>query len=507
MSRFEPTRRFFLRGAGGFALALPLLPSLMPRGAGAKGNWTIPPRFVSICTQHGAVWEEFMHPGQETLTESTNYAGQTIRRGDLDLSVSGDRASLSPVLSGGAGTLTAELAAKMNVIRGLDIPFYIAHHRGGHLGNWAANDGNGIDGTMQQGNDTPTIDQLLAWSNAYYTDLSTTLERSILVGESHSYGWSSPQTQSGGIQRMASEYSSMALFNRIFVPQEEETSPRPPVVDRVRENYNSLRQSNRRLSARDRLRLDEHIERIDELQRRLSVVVSCGDVDVPTLDAEALRGQASYWLSPDEQAQAWSLYNDVIATAFLCGTSRIAVLGVTDIFSSFAGDWHQDVAHQADQPDGERQGDLWAANQRTFEGVMLDLIAKLDVDEGNGTTLLDNTLVQWTQESGVLTHESIDTTIVTAGSAGGCVRTGQFIDYRNMTLTAFEQDHGDMLHPGLLHQQYLASVLQLLGLGPEEYEIQAGGGYPDLFIGEGRDALYPNPVRNVRGEVLPWLAT
>jgi len=511
MSRISSTtRRTFLRGAGGFTLALPLLPSLMPRGVGAKGNWTIPPRFVSICTQHGAVWEDFMHPGQDTLSESMNYAGHSIRRGDLSVSVDGERASLSSVLSGSSALLTPELAAKMNVIRGLDVPFYIGHHRGGHLGNWAANDGNGEDGVMQQGSPTPSIDQVMAWSDAFYGDLSTTLERSMLIAASHSYGWSSPQSQSGDIQQMASERSSLALFNRIFVPEEEETSPRPPVVDRVLENYNSLRQSNRRLSSRDRQRLDEHIERIDELQRRLSIVVSCGDVDVPTLDSEEVTWDPSYHVNPELQGDFWSLFNDVIVTAFLCGTSRIAVLGVTDIFSSFAGDWHQDVAHQAHLPDGGRQMDLWSANQATFESVMLDLIAKLDVDEGDGSTVLDNTLVQWTQESGPFTHESIDTTVVTAGGAGGCLQTGQFIDYRNTDVLAeeeFYQDTPVRLHPGLLHQQYLSTVLQTMGLQPSDYELEAGGGYPNLFIGEGRDPLYPESVRNVRGEMLPWLET
>ena len=208
------------------------------------------------------------------------------------------------------------------------------------------------------------------------------------------------------------------------------------------------------------------------------------------------------------QADFWSLFNDVIVTAFLCGTSRVAVLGVTHLFNDYQGDWHQDVAHQAHLPDGDRQGNLWTANQATFEAVMLDLIAKLDVDEGDGTTVLDNTLVQWTQESGPFTHESIDTTVVTAGSAGGCLRTGQFIDYRNTDVLAeeeFYQGTPVRLHPGLLHQQYLGSALQAMGLQPSDYEIDAGGGYPNLFIGEGRDPLYPEAVRDVRGEMLPWL--
>ncbi|MEM6294868.1 MAG: DUF1552 domain-containing protein [Myxococcota bacterium] len=508
MSRFNPTRRQLLRGAGGFALALPILPSLMDRAA-ARRNWSIPPRFISLCSQHGGVWTDFMHPSEDALTESMAYAGHQIRRGDLALSTEGDRASLSPVLSGAADRLTPELAAKMNVIRGLDIPFYIAHHRGGHLGNWAANDGNGEDGVEQQGAPTPSIDQVLAWSPRFYDDLSTTLERSLLVSASHSYGWSSPQSQAGEIQQMPAEFSSLALFNRIFVPEEDEESPRPPVVDRVLENYRSLRESNRRLSARDRQRLDEHIERIDELQRRLSVAVSCGDVDVPRQDAEWLWGDGSFHINPELQSDYWALFNDVVVTAFLCGTSRIAVLGVLDHFSTYAGDWHQDVAHQAHLPDGDRQFELWSGNQGTFEGVMLDLIAKLDaVDEGDGSTLLDNTLVQWTQESGPMTHESIDTTIVTAGGAGGCMRTGQYIDYRNTNALAeeeFYQGTPVRLYAGLLHQQFLGSALQLMGLAPEDYELDAGGGYPNLFIGEGRDFLYPESVQNVRGEMLPWL--
>ena len=90
------------------------------------------------------------------------------------------------------------------------------------------------------------------------------------------------------------------------------------------------------------------------------------------------------------------------------------------------------------------------------------------------------------------------------------MQTGQYIDYRNRNVLAeeeFYQDTPVRLYAGLLHQQYLASTLQFMGLSPDEYEIQPGGGYPDLFIGEGRDPLYPESVRDVRGEILPWLET
>jgi hypothetical protein len=131
----------------------------------------------------------------------------------------------------------------------------------------------------------------------------------------------------------------------------------------------------------------------------------------------------------------------------------------------------------------------------------------MDIDEGDGTTILDNALVHWTQESGQTTHESIDSPVITAGGAAGRLRTGQYIDYRNRSVEIGEPYQGTpvVLHPGLLHQQYLGNVLQAMGLSPGEYDLGGGGGYPELFIGEGRDPYYPNPVLDARGDWLPWL--
>ena len=506
-ARFSPTRRQLLRGAGGFTLALPVLPSLLPRGAQARSG-SIPPRLVTIATPHGGIWTDNMHPAEGTLTDAMNYAGHEIRRGDLAYEVQGDDARLSNVCRASAERLTPELAAKMNIIRGLDVPFYIGHHRGGHLGNWADNDGNGEDGVAQMGNQTPTIDQVLAWSDTFYGDLSTTLERSMQVGQAHSHNWSNPQSQSGEIQVLSTEYSSLGLFNRIFVPDEEETNPRPPVADRILANYQSLMQSDRRLSSRDRQRLDEHVQRIDELQRRLAVAVSCGDIPVPRTDAEMLQWDPTFHLQPELNAQYWQLFNDVVVAAFICGTSRIATFGIVDQFADYAGDWHQDVAHQGHLPDAAAQAQVVERHQRIFEDVFIDLITKLDIEDAGGGTILDNTLVQWTQESGLMTHESVDSTIVTAGGAAGCWRTGQYIDYRK-TEALFEEEFYQgtpvRLYPGLLYQQYLGTVLQAMGLPPEEYELEPGGGYPELFIGEGREVHYNAAALEARGQFLPWL--
>ena len=507
MTRFQPTRRQVLRGAAGFTLALPLLPSLLPRTAGAGGAMgTRPRRFVALCTEHGGVWGANMFPGDETFTQTDEYAARTIRRGDLSATAVGQEMRISPVLSASVDDLTPERMATLNVIRGVDATFYIGHHRGGHLGNYASNDGNGADGRDLWERPCPTIDQVMAWSEHFHPDLSTILERSMIIGDDIAYGWSSPSTQSGSIQPMPPEFSSLALFNRIFVPDEDLLTPRPPVVDRVLGSYRSLRQSHQRLSVEDRQRLDEHVERLDELQRRLAVQVACGDVPTPSTDSQELRDSSSYPFDPEAQARFWQLFNDVIATAFVCDTSRIAVLRVADRFSTHAGEWHE-LAHQAHLPDGVAQQVLADAHQRVFADVFMDLVRKLDVDQGDGTTLLDDSLVAWTQESGNLTHESLSVPIVTAGSAGGSMRTGQYVDYRDLDrVVGTVENTNETMSPGLSYNQWLGTALQAMGLPPAAYETGEYGGYGEHFIGEGCAGRYPSAVGQVQGQWLPWLS-
>ena len=506
MSTKTMLRRHFLRGAGGFTLGLPLLESLQPRSARAEEG-LVPPRFVAMCTEHGGIWSNHMHPDDSTLTESMSHAGQQVRRGSLVRLLQDDIAYLSPVLRAPSSVLTEEVVAKLNVLRGLDIPFYIGHHAGGHLGNFAANDGNGDDGVAMHAHPRPTLDQVLAWSPSFYTDLTSVLERSIVHGRFISWGWSSPGTQSGSIQPLPGHESSLGWFNRIFVPDNQGDSTRPPVVDRVLDNWKSLRESNRRLSTHDRRRIDDHMDRLHELQRRLAVVVSCEDVGTPTEDSSGLRG-GSFEFNPDTQRRYWQLFNDVVAAAFSCGTCRIAVFRIEQTFSTHQGDWHQEIAHQANLPGGQAQAVIAEAHHRVFEDVFLDLVRKLDVEEVGGTTMLDNSLVAWTQESGLITHESLDMPVVTAGSASGFLQTGSFCDYRNMSMSNIPPPQGlhEPLVPGLMWSQYLGTVLQSMGIAPSEFERDGTGGYGHHFVGQSYKGRYPNSaVFDVMGEPLPFL--
>lgn len=503
-------RRQVLRGVGGFTLALPLLPSLLTPSEARAQAAAPPKRFIQFCTDHGGVWGANMFPADPSA-QTREYAGRTIRRGPLSLVVESGRARLSPVLSASASALTSGLVAKMNVLRGVDIPFYIAHHTGGHLGNYARNDGNGEDGAYVARFPRRTIDQVMAWSPSFYPSLSGVRERSVVLGQRISYGYSNPQSPGNGgdIQALAATAaSSRQLFDKLF-PEPPGGGARRPIVDRVFESYQRLRQSNRRLSTEDRRRLDEHMQRVSELQRRLTTVTNCTDVTRPSQDNEAITLDPAYPFRPDSHASYFQLYNDVLVMALLCGVSRLAVVKVDPTFSTFTGDWHQDIAHRATETEGEAQATLSAAHQRFFETVMVDLARKLDVDDGTGRTLLDNSLLVWTQESGNRTHDSQSIPIVTFGGAGGFLATGQYVDYRNLS-RVFSTDEAERRWPGLTYNQWLGTVLQAMGVQRTEYETDGVAGYGVKYanvqwVQISTAEAYPEVIWSVAGEVLPWL--
>jgi hypothetical protein len=412
------------------------------------------------------------------------------------------------VLSAPSSRLTSTLVQKMNVLRGLDVTFYLGHHRGGHLGNYAENDANSGDGGTVKGQPRPTIDQLMAWSDSFYPDLATIKERSLVIGGwGMSAMWSSPLTHDGAVQSITPERDSLALFDRIFVPPADPAEKRPPIVDRVLEDYKRLRTSNARLSRDDRQRLDDHIERLDELERKLKVVVACGEVTPPTQGSL----QAEQAPSPMGDIAFWKLHNDVVAVAFGCDTCRVVSMRADHTFSEYGGDWHHDVAHQAERPDGARQAVIEAAHQVFFQEVFVDLLEKLDAIQDPEGTVLDNSLVQWTHESGCMTHDPIELPVITAGSAGGFLRTGQYVDYRNLQKKAHTASATSAVssNVGLIYNQWLGTALQAMGLPRSEYEEGQHGGYGVLHMSTetwfSGYQKYPASVVNAMGEVLPYL--
>jgi hypothetical protein len=461
------SRRQFLRANSGFTLGLPFLPSLAPRAARAAGVDV--KRFVAITTEHGAVAGSNMCPADGMLTSSRElYTGHTIRWGNLVASGADNEARVCPVVRAPKAELTDRLLGKLNILRGFDVHFDTSHQQGCHLGNFSANLG-GYKGAPR-----PTIDHVMAWSNSVYPNLTGVKMRGVVTGQDNkmTFGWSNPPAKSGTVQSISNIPSNKELFSKLIgVPATPSgVGPRKPLIDRVLANYRSLRESNRRLSASDRQRVDDHMARLAEIERRMTVTTSprmaCQQAG-PATDSGSLLNRNPRDI---DGVKYFGLMNDIIAMAFACDTTRVVVMPVIATMVAYSGDWHQNIAHMARNPDPQRILAEGLAN--TFRFVFLDLARKLDgIEQSPGVSLLDTTWMQWTQEAGPETHWTSDLTHLTFGSAGGAIKTGVYVDYRNRT--------SNLRFKGLAHRQFLGNALASMGVPKAEYDPRNEGGYGD----------------------------
>lgn len=140
-----------------------------------------------------------------------------------------------------------------------------------------------------------------------------------------SWGYANPAAQSGTVQKVGDSGNSRDLFDKIFAPQGTVTPVpvRKPIVDKIIENYRRLRDSDRRLSAEDRRRLEAHMALLAETEARLpnpnGETFACGKHTKPTESHSDNYGNMSKYVS---------LLHDVFAVAFACGSSRIATLSL-----------------------------------------------------------------------------------------------------------------------------------------------------------------------------------
>jgi hypothetical protein len=481
VARAHPfTRRQFLRGTGGATMLLPLLPSLLPRSAQAQAAAANNKRFVFIGTEHGAASFDNMYgtQGSAGATSVNLWPGSTASSAPLAVSTAGTTSSLSPILTAPSTVLTSSIVKKMNVLRGIDFANNLGHNQGGYLGNNNAQVGD-MAATTQA---TVTIDQLMAYSPNFYAAIPRV--RSVNIGQDRCLSWTytNPSSRTG-VQKLQRYSTSVTLFNSIFSTAGPPT--RPLIIDRVLDNYKSLSQSNRRLSAADKVRLDDHVGRLTQLQQQLAAAtgpLACGMPPTPADNASIGSQLDNKGLALDQQTTYYKLMADVLLTAFSCGASRISVFHEEFPYSSYQGDWHQDIAHQFGMPNPQKT--LAASYQQVFEHVFLYLANGLDgIKDPDGSTALDNTLLAWSQESGFSTHDPWGVPIVMAGGAGGYFKTGLFVDYRNQVPTSQVNLGGGALagnFSGLIYPQFLATALYAMGVKPTEWTSPNGNtGYGD----------------------------
>lgn len=479
-------RRMFLRGTGGVALAIPFLPSLTTRAFAQPVDPAPVGRcFMAICTDHGDVWGANQYPSDAILTQQQVYAGRSVRHGPLP-TLANEAANIawSPAYTASADRLTPQLIGKFNVLKGLDIPFRIGHHTGGHLGNFAGSVGNTTNGISNLDYMTATIDQVMAYSPSFYGEAQVEgvmTQRSFCIGRGQfSQSFSSPSTQTGRVVTQPALSNNQDFYDFLFNPGSTFNGITSPIVDAIRANFVRLRM-HPRLSGGDRMRLDQHVERMAEIERKLRVIQRLGEPPArPETNSNTQTGSHAYWHDPGLNRIYCGLINDIIVAAFSTGTSRVGTWAQDDRFTSdMIADWHGNVAHEG-MGAQIAQGHTLRWHQGTFEHVMVDLASKLDaVQMHDGQTLLDHSLITMTSEAGQYTHHTgcVNYPLVTAGGAGGYFNTGLFVDFSNKNIVyddLNERIAGNAMYqaesPGLYYNQWLANALQSMGVGRAEYE-------------------------------------
>ena len=480
------SRRMFLKGAGGALLAIPFLPSITTR-AFASGPVVGPVGkcFMGLSTFHGDIWGGNMYPDEALLTQETPYAGRQVRHGTLPTAPNAQGVlQWSPVLAAHDSLLTPSLAQKFNVLRGMDICWSIGHHRGQNLGNFTQS---GSSTTHAGPWVAPTIDQVMAYSPSFYSaeDLASRMtQRSMCISSgSLSWNYTSPTSKQGDLVVQPAHASNVSLYKYLFQPGTIYNGIDQSIVDGIKGSY-ALLKKHPRLSKGDLIRLNGHIEKMYEVERLVGLAKTFQDnamtPDLPNQDTLVLEGTPNYPADPALQALSCELMIEMIVLAFSTGTCRIGTWpNRLRFLAEQIGNWHGMIAH-ASLGTAKAQQLAVAYNRGTFEHIMVKLAAKMDeVLMADGTTLLDNSLIVWTNEHGQVTHQAgPQYPVITAGSAGGYFKTGKFVDFSDQTAPLVTPDANTLaLKPGILteyaglyYNQFLANALLAMDIPANEWE-------------------------------------
>lgn len=390
------SRRTLLRGAGA-AVALPLLDAMQARAQAAP-----PKRLVLVFSPNGTVYERWAPtptPGGFTLSHV-----------------------LAPL---------APFQPKLNVLGHVDLTSAFdgpgdGHQKGiGHL--WT-----GVDlqpGTLFTTVDWaggPSVDQRVADAIGQGTRLRS-LELGVQVPRARVYD---RMVYRAAGQPLPPVLDPRVTFDVLFGDGDpllaaQRRARRKSVLDAVLGEYGALAST---LGAGDRRRLDAHATAVREVERRLDALgqpgPACARPAAPT--PPSLTANGSY-------PELSRLQLELLALALVCDVTRVASLQWSSASSAVVFDWlghtvdHHELSHRAD--DDVDAADALAAIHRWYAEQLAFLLSRLDAAQEAGGSVLDHSLVLWGNELGRgNVHGHVSVPFVTAGAAGGAVRTGQSLD-------------------------------------------------------------------------------
>lgn len=356
-------RRAMLRGLGGTIVGLPFLDYFAAREAHAA---ELPKRIVFLTTPNGTDPAAHWPTGGETDYTLSNILSPLEPYRDRLLVLRGvdNLAAQNTGINGHTDTVRCMLTGRVASNFTND--------------DYTAGGGISVDQFIANDIGTSTAFKSLEYVSAYIYEHPTNYVSF--------YGASQP---------VPFEDEPLKLFDRVFAdfsaPQDdpavlEKKANRTSVLHAVYDQYSTL---NPRLGAADRLRLEAHLDKVKDLEQRLTDLggVMCTP---PAEPADAPAGQ----VDPE-------LGLDLVVHALACDLTRVATVRLEywDSYPQFTdpgSSYHDDYLHHVTQ-----DVDAAAVVQQVKSYQCQQIAAFIDrlaaIPEGTGT-LFDNTLVVWADE-------------------------------------------------------------------------------------------------------------
>ena len=187
-----------------------------------------------------------------------------------------------------------------------------------------------------------------------------------------------------------------------------------------------------KLAAIERVKLDEHLAALNDIEKRIAAttggVQACQASKAPD---EVANANDPMLIPATSRAQI-----DTLVQAFSCDVTRFAALGYHGggseapmPYADVNANIHLDVAHQVSEANPAAVAKLVKVHQ-WYAGEFAYLLQKLDaVHEGDGT-LLDHTLIVWSNELGnPAVHDHFNVPFVVAGGTNGKFDMGRYVRF------------------------------------------------------------------------------
>ncbi len=417
-------RRLFIRGAAGVLVGLPLLESFMSRQATAA---ELQVRYAIFFRQGNGV--------QQGLTGTEPDRFWPTKLGALttaSMKADGDQAV----------NVLADHAAKLLIVKGmrydgLGVDVGCGHSRGGLLCLTAAKpDGKNIEKALALGE---SID------NRIVRELQPAGQEPLTLRAGQRSGYlDDVLSYRGPSDRRTAEQNPYNAYKVLFgvddgTPSEQELlkSRRKSVNDFIRGELGGLLQSPK-LSQTDRQRLEHHQQAIRDLETGMTCKLP------PELLSPITGVDNKESVSNDLVDQVTHMQMQVIALAVACGLTKAATLQVGNGNDStqytINGQKYESFHHISHRINGDGSEGTAIVNadvkhhdvDKHFAGYFKYLIEQLSSYPTATGTMLDEGVSVWLNDlSTGPPHGSNNLPYVLAGSAGGFLKAGQYVDAAN----------------------------------------------------------------------------